>query len=286
MMKRKSYQYKHKVEEACFLRNIVIIMNNNSDYVDLQIELENLIIQDYDKLYACAFRMIDNQQDTEDVLQNSFLNAYKNLDKFRRESKLFTWLYRIVINECYKYFKYINKLPLVRITENLGVTEKEFFESIEYNCDFDDDLVMDELREKCLQAFLKCLPKNQRVCFLLKTCTDLKNKEIAEILDMSVENVKVTLFRGRKHLQELFEMRCSLIDPQKPCKCQLWVKYMNDHRLPLPTGYNQPKTDELRKAHFKNLSLLKKIAYLYTVEQKYDKKEISDKIKKITADIV
>jgi len=266
--------------------NIVIMMSNNSDYIDLQIELENLIIQEYDKFYACAFRMIDNQQDTEDVLQNSFLNAYKNLDKFRRESKLFTWLYRIVINECYKYFNYINKLPLVRITENLGVTEKEFFDSIEYNCDFDDDLVMDELREKCLQAFLKCLPKNQRVCFLLKTCTDLKNKEIAEILDMSVENVKVTLFRGRKHLQELFEMRCSLIDPQKPCKCQLWVKYMNDHRLPLPTGYNQPKTDELRKAHFKNLSLLKKIAYLYSVEQKYDKKEISEKIKKITADIV
>jgi len=41
-------------------------MNNSSDYVDLQIELENLIIQDYDKLYACAFRMIDNQQDTID----------------------------------------------------------------------------------------------------------------------------------------------------------------------------------------------------------------------------
>lgn len=61
---------------------------------------------------------------------------------------------------------------------------------------------------------------------------------------------------------------------------------MNDHRLPLPTGYNQPKTDELRKAHFKNLSLLKKIAYLYAVEQKHDKKEISEKIKKITADIV
>jgi RNA polymerase sigma-70 factor (ECF subfamily) len=265
---------------------MVIIMNNNSDYIDLQMELENLIIQDYDKLYACAFRMIDNQQDAEDVLQNSFLNAYKNLSKFRRESKLFTWLYRIVINECYKYFNYINKLPLVRITENLGVTEQEFFDSIEYNCDFDDDLIMDELREKCLQAFLKCLPKNQRVCFLLKTCTDLKNKEIAEILDMSVENVKVTLFRGRKHLQELFEMRCSLIDPQKPCKCQLWIKYMDDHCLPLPTGYNQPKTDELRKEHFKNLSLLKKIDYLYTVEQKYDKKEISDKIKKITANIV
>lgn len=262
------------------------MMNNNSYDLSLQMELENLIIQDYHKLYACAFRMIGNHQDTEDVLQNSFLQAYKNLSKFRSEAKLFTWLYRIVLNECYKYFNYINKLPLVKITEDLGVTEQEFFDSIEYIDNFDDDLVIDELREKCLQAFLKCLPKNQRVCFLLKTCTDLKNKEIAEILDMSVENVKVTLFRGRKQLQELFEMRCSLIDPQKPCKCQLWIKFMKDHGLPLPTGYQQQKTDELRKEHFKNLSLLKKINYLYTVEQKCDKKEIADKIKKIAAEIV
>ncbi|AFA49884.1 RNA polymerase sigma factor [Acetobacterium woodii] len=261
-------------------------MNNKSYDVDLEMELENLIIQDYDKLYACAFRMVENHQDAEDVLQNSFLNAYKNLSKFRSEAKLFTWLYRIVINECYKYFKYINKLPLVKITEDLGVTEKEFFDSIGYNADFDDDLVIDELREKCLQAFLKCLPKNQRVCFLLKTCTGLKNKEIAEIMEMSVENVKVTLFRGRKQLQELFEMRCSLIDPQKPCQCQLWIKFMNDHNLALPTGYKQLKTDGLRKAHFKNLSLLKKIDYLYTVEQTADKKELSDKIKKIAANIM
>jgi RNA polymerase sigma-70 factor (ECF subfamily) len=85
---------------------------------------------------------------------------------------------------------------------------------------------------------------------------------------------------------KLYACAFRMIDPQKPCKCQLWVKYMKDHHLPLPTGYNQPKTDELRKEHFKNLSLLKKIDYLYTVEQKCDKKEISEKIKKITADIV
>jgi len=264
----------------------VIIMSIDLDYVDLQAELENLIRNDYNKLYSYAFRMIGKHQDTEDVLQSSFLNAYKNLSKFRSESKMSTWLYRIVINECYKYFEYIDKLPLVRITEDLGITEKEFFDGIEYTPDFNDDLIIDELREKCLQAFLKCLPKNQRVCFLLKTCTGLKNKEIAETLGMSVENVKVIQFRGRKRLQELFEMRCSLIDPEKPCKCHLWIKFMNDHNLSLPTGYNQLKTDELRKEHFKNLSLLRKINYLYTVEQKCDKKEFIDKIKRISADIV
>jgi RNA polymerase sigma-70 factor (ECF subfamily) len=261
-------------------------MDADSNCIDFQAELERLIRQDYNKFYSYAFRMIGNHQDTEDVLQNAFLNAYKNINQFKNESKLSTWLYKIVVNECYKYFKYIEKLPLIKITEDLGVTEKEFFDSIEYTPDFNDDLIVDELREKCLQAFLKCLPKNQRVCFLLKTCVGLKNKEIAEILDISVDNVKITLFRGRKRLMEFFEMRCSLIDPEKPCKCHLWIKFMNDHNLPLPTGYNQPKTDELRKEHFKNLSLLQKIDYLYTVKQENDNEKILEKIKKIASEIV
>ena len=70
------------------------MMSNNSYDANLQMELENLIIQDYHKLYSCAFRMVGNHQDTEDVVQNSFLKVYKNLSKFRSEAKLFTWLYR------------------------------------------------------------------------------------------------------------------------------------------------------------------------------------------------
>ena len=256
-------------------------MDQNPNTQMLVKEFENLIINDYDRLYACTFRMVGNHEDTQDVLQNSFLKAYKNLHNFRGESKLFTWIYRIIVNESYRYFEYIDKLPLTRITETLGVSEKQFFESIDYSPDFDDNLIMDELREKCLQAFLKCIPKNQRTCFLLKTCLHLKNKDIAEVLDMSVDNVKVTLYRGRKNLQELFGMRCSLIDPEKPCKCHLWIKFMKDHKIPLPTGYEQPKADALKKEHFRNLSKLKKIDHLYTVEARYDKKEFIKQLKKV-----
>jgi len=261
-------------------------MNDILQIEYLKSELENVIRENYNKLYSYVFRITGNHQDSEDILQNAFLNAYKNLSKFKNQAKLYTWLFRIVINESYKYFEYIKKLPLTRITEKLGVSEQEFFSQIEYTPKFEDNLVIDEMREKCLQAFLKCLPKNQRVCFLLKTCLNLKNKEIAEILDMTVENVKVTIFRGRKRLQELFAMRCSLIDPKKPCKCHLWIKYMNDRNLPLPEGYKQPKTEDLKKEHFNNLSLINKINYLYTVGEKQDKQKVLEKIKKIVAEIV
>jgi RNA polymerase sigma-70 factor (ECF subfamily) len=226
--------------------------------------------------------MIGNHHDTEDVLQNAILRACTKIDQFQENSKLLTWLYRIITNECYRFFEKIDKLPLIRITEDLGMSERTFFEDIHYIPEFDDALIMDEMREKCLQAFLKCMPKNQRICFLLKTCLDLKNQEIGEIMDISADNVKVTLFRARKHLKSLFEMRCSLIDPEKPCKCHLWIKFMKDNHLPIPSGYMQPKTELLKQEYFKNLSLLKKIDYLYTVEAKCDRDDFIKNLKKLT----
>lgn len=255
-------------------------MNANMKTEDLTTKVESVFNDNYEKLYSCAYRMIGNHQDTEDVLQNSFLKAYNNIEKFRGESELYTWVYRIVINESYRFFQKINKLPVTIITEKLKINETEFFESISYSPSFDESLIIDEMREKCLQGFLKCLPKNQRVCFLLKTCMNLKNQDIADILDISLENVKVTLHRGRKKLQELFDMRCSLIDPEKPCKCYLWIKFMRDHNLEIPTGHCIEKTEELKKEHFRNLSLLKKINYLYTVDARLTKDEFINKLKK------
>jgi len=254
-------------------------MTSNLNNKDPIAELERVFNESYEKLYACAYRMIGNHQDTEDVLQNSFLKAYKNIEKFRGESKLYTWIYRIVINESYRYFEYMEKLPLTRITENSGISEKEFFADIEYTPHYDDNLIIEEMREKCLQGFLKCMPKNQRVCFLLKTCMELKNQDIAEILDMSVENVKVTLHRGRRKLQEMFEMRCSLVNPEKPCKCYLWIKFMRDHNMELPAGHYQVKTEELKKEYFRKLSLLRKIDYLYTVEARCTKDVFINRLK-------
>jgi RNA polymerase sigma-70 factor (ECF subfamily) len=110
---------------------------------------------------------------------------------------------------------------------------------------------------------------------------ELKISEIAELLDISNGNVKVLLYRGRKYLRELFEMRCSLIDPKKPCKCHLWIKFMKDHDLEMPKGYEQPKVDELKKEHFKNLNTIKKINYLYMVDPKYKKEDFIRNMKKI-----
>lgn len=244
-------------------------------------ELTDVFNTQYERLYSYAFRMTGNHDDTKDVLQNSFIKAFNNLEKFRGDSTLSTWLYRIMINECNSHFEKLKKLPVKIITENLNVSEQQFFESLEFEQKLDDQLVIDELRERCLFAFLKCVPKNQRVCFLLKNCLELSLEEIAEVMEMTLSNVKVTLFRGRKRLQELFYNRCNLIDPHNPCKCYLWIKYMKDHNYQLPNGYNQIRNERLKQKYFTNMSTLQKIDHLYTVENIISRSEFISQLQNL-----
>ena len=209
-------------------------------------ELLKLYEEEYEKLYSVAFRMTGNHHDAEDVLQNAFLKALKHLQQFKGEAKLSTWLYRILVNEGNDNHIKIKKLPVVAITQELGMSEADFFSKLESpNEPMESNLVIDEMREKCLTAFMRCLPKKQRAVFVLRTFLDLTLSEIAEVVETTENNAKVILYRARKNIQELHYERCSLIDPSKPCKCYLWVNFMKERNLPMPTGYTNYQDPEL-----------------------------------------
>lgn len=249
---------------------------------NLENEIALVFEEQYKKLFGMVYRMTENIQDTEDVLQNVFIKAYSNIKKFRGNSKLSTWLYRITVNESNKYLKSWKKLPVIQLSEELGLTEKEFFESIEYIQDQDDNLIIEEMREKCLQGFLRCIPQKMRVCFLLKNCLELKNNEIAQVLNLTEANVKVLLYRGREKLKDMFEYRCNLIDPGKPCKCYLWIKFMRDRGLPLPEKGINYRNKELEQDHFKNMSTMKQVEYLYKVKHEYTYEEFLNRLHELS----
>ena len=245
-------------------------------------EIALIFEEQYEKLFGMVYRMTENAQDTEDVLQNVFVKAYMNAKTFRGDSKISTWLYRIVVNESYDYLKIWKKLPVVSISAESGMTEKELFDSIDYSKNPEDNLIIEEMREKCLRGFLRCIPQKMRVCFLLKNCLELKNKEIAQVLEISEANVKVLLHRGREKLKDMFEYRCNLIDPTKPCKCYLWIKFMKDRGLPLPKEGINYRNKELETEHFRNMNVMKQIEFLYKVKHEYTYEEFINNLKKLS----
>ena len=248
----------------------------------IQNELLKLYEEEYDKLYCIAFRMTGNHYEAEDVLQGAFLKAILHLQQFKGEAKLSTWLYRILVNEGSNNYKRIRKLPVVAITQELGMTEAEFFSQLESsNEQIDDKLVVDEMREKCLTAFMLCLPKQQRAVFALRTFLDLKLSEIAEVVQITENSAKVTLYRARKNIQELHYDRCSLIDPSKPCKCYLWIKFMKDHNLPIPKEYTDYKDPELFDEYKQFIRGTLDIYSMYKVGRKIPKETFLIKLREI-----
>ncbi len=255
---------------------------DESRKIKLENELASIFKEQYRGLFAVVYRVTENVSDTEDVLQNVFIKAYKNIDNFRGDASLSTWLYRITINESYRFFKSWNKLPVIKIAEELDSSEQEFFESIEYSLNEEDNLIIEEMREKCLRGFLRCIPQKMRACFLLKTCLELKNKEIARVLEISESNVKVLLHRCRKKLKDMFEYRCNLIDPEKPCKCYLWIKFMRERGLSIPNECINYRNKELEESHFKNMNTMNKIEYLYKVKHEYTYEGFLESLKNLS----
>jgi RNA polymerase sigma factor (sigma-70 family) len=121
--------------------------------------------------------MIIVHDDTDDLLQNTFIKAWKGLENFREESQIYTWLYRIATNEALSFLKEKRRkfiLPIVDV-------EKELSSNLEGDSYFDGD----ELQLKLQKAILK-LPEKQRIVFNMRYFDEMKYEDMAVILDTSV----------------------------------------------------------------------------------------------------
>ncbi len=142
-----------------------------------------LLMETYQKqLYWHIRRLVSSHEDAEDILQESFILVYNHLDTFKGESKLYTWLYRIAINECNRHFRHkdfrIRKIDL----DSEQATELEAGAMLE---DSDDILIK-------FQKAIHKLPKKQQVVFTLRYYDELPYEDMAQILRTSVGTLRTT----------------------------------------------------------------------------------------------
>ncbi len=141
-----------------------------------------------------AYRICENMQDAEDVVQESFVKAYKNLHTFRLESKFSTWLYRIVFNTAVTFTK-----------AKMWVVDDEV-ETVAHDVSSELDTTSQiELNEtsEIVSHVLSKMPKAYGLTLTLFYLEDHSVKEVAEITGLNNSNVKVMLFRARKMFKEL-----------------------------------------------------------------------------------
>lgn len=164
---------------------------------DRQHEAFEQIVKAYsEQLYWQIRRMVLSHDDANDILQNTFIKAWINIDYFRGEARLSTWLYRIALNES---LTFLNKM---RANTSLSIddADTEMLNHLESDSYFDGD----ETQKKFLEAVQK-LPEKQRIVFNLKYFNEMKYDEISEILGTSVGSLKASYHHAIKKIEAFLE---------------------------------------------------------------------------------
>ena len=165
-------------------------------------EFSHLVDAYSSKIYRLAIKMLNHQQDAEDVLQETFLKAYRGLKSFDGRSKLSTWLFRIATNEALMVLrrKHLNVISIDEPVET-EEGEQEPVQIVDWCCLPENELLSDESRER-LDKAVQRLPESLRVVFLLRDINDMSTHETGEILGLSDTAVKTRLSRARLRLRE------------------------------------------------------------------------------------
>lgn len=148
-----------------------------------------------EKLYWQVRRMVHNHNDADDVLQNGLVKIWKGMDKFRGESGLFTWAYRIVTNEALSFLKQ-NAARLSRQIDDPDMLAQNRLISDEH---FDGE----EVHTKLLHVVAR-LPKKQQLVFQMKYFQEMKYAEIAEVLKTSEGALKASYHHAVKKIEDAF----------------------------------------------------------------------------------
>ncbi|MFE8696109.1 sigma-70 family RNA polymerase sigma factor [Cytobacillus sp. FJAT-53684] len=165
---------------------------SEKDYV-----LEKIMIEYGNELVRLAFSYVKDTEIAKDMVQNTFIKCYKNLDSFRFDAQIKTWLYRITINECKDYLKSWN-YKMVQVRNFINETARSILPSIEKT-------VIDKYNNEEMKENIYSLPKVYREVIYLYYYDSLKTEEIANVLDIPVNTVKTRLRRAKQRLESMLK---------------------------------------------------------------------------------
>ncbi len=154
-----------------------------------QLAFGHLVNKYQERMYWHIRKMVINHEDANDVTQNTFIKVWKGLPKFKKESNLFTWMYRIATNETLNFIQ-TNKRRIAQSIEDIQIENRK-----------DDPFFSgDEIEAKLYKA-IGTLPEKQRLVFNMKYFQELKYTEIVEVLGGTVGSLKASYHHAQKKIE-------------------------------------------------------------------------------------
>ncbi|GAB7257600.1 RNA polymerase sigma factor [Polaribacter sp. OB-PA-B3] len=174
------------------MKDEIVLIEQLKNVATREAAFRELIKLYKERLYWHIRKIVVSHDDADDVLQNTFIKVYKNIDKFNQESKLFSWMYRIATNES---ITFINKRAKDR---NVDISEmhEQLASSLESDVYFSGDEI-----QIILQKAIATLPQKQQLVFNMKYFDEIKYNEMSEILETSVGALKSSYFHAVKKIE-------------------------------------------------------------------------------------
>lgn len=173
-------------DEKNFIARLIQTKTQNEAFKEL--------VQCYQKpLYYHIRNIVLNHDDTDDVLQNTFIKVFSNIGNFKGESKLYSWMYRIATNESLTFIE--------QRAKKQGISNVEVQQKAILNLESDVYFEGNEIQIK-LQKAIATLPEKQQLVFKMKYFEDMKYENISEILDTSVGGLKANYHHSVKKIEE------------------------------------------------------------------------------------
>ncbi|WP_372937138.1 RNA polymerase sigma factor [Seonamhaeicola sp.] len=158
------------------------------------------------KVFTTCISFVPNKEDAEDIAQEVFVEVFKSINKFKENSKLSTWIYRITTNKCLEFIRKKNTKKRFAFLQSILGNEIPF-DKTQYFTEMNHPGILLENQEQSEILFkaINKLPEDQRVVFTLSKIDGFSNKEISEITNKSVSSVESLMFRSKKNLKKLLE---------------------------------------------------------------------------------
>ncbi len=153
-----------------------------------------------DLVFTLALRMVKHREEAEEVSQDTFIKVFKSLNKFKGDSKFSTWIYKVTYYTCLDRLKKNKR-------EQQVVAIDEYTEHQVKTIDDALDAMENEERKQAIQNCLQQLPSNDSALLTLYYFEELSLEEIAKVVGLTANNVKVKLFRSRKKLTSILRDR-------------------------------------------------------------------------------
>jgi len=191
----------------------------------LTVDFDSLVREHGKQVFNLAYRITGNRNDAEDVMQETFLQVHRNLDTFRGEAALSTWIYRVAVNCSLQVKRMLNKAYIDSLDETILQFRDDLPDDVKgWQSDPETRYIYDELitevQKACYHFITFRLTDEQRVAYLLRTVLGFSLDDIAQILEVSKNTVKARLHRAKVALGKYFSGRCQWVPGGEGCSCE------------------------------------------------------------------